>query len=316
MAKDNSKNVLIFSTAEQAILTTILYSDIFSFPLTKEELWKWLISGKKLSKAVFAGALSNLKNKLVFKNGYFCLKGREVIIERRVKNLSEVTKKRRIAERVAQKLAHIPSVLFIGISGGLAAGNVLPEDDIDFVIIVKENTLFITRLFILGILECLGVRRSRNQKDTSDTICVNLIFDETSLSWFAKTQDLYTARELAQIIPLFERDAMYQRFMTANNWIERFLPNSMLISSLSKQNSMTHDMSIDKKRGEMFLYKIVNNLSAEIISRVLQISFMKRHRTREVLSKNLLAFHPIDYRTKTLRMLRLKMRQLGLLTNF
>jgi hypothetical protein len=50
--------------------------------------------------------------------------------------------------------------------------------------------------------------------------------------------------------------------------------------------------------------------------RFLQMRWMHQHQTNETISKHVLAFHPVDYRTKTLKHLRLKMHQLGLLTKF
>lgn len=303
MVKDNRR--LQFTPAHDAILTTILYSDIFSFPLTKEELWKFLLSDKKISRKEFELSLKNI-HAITLKNGYFCLKGREGVITQRQKNLSEVSKKREIAKRTAKKLSVIPSILFIGISGGLAAGNVNADDDIDFVVITKKNTLFTTRLVILLMLEFLGVRRARTQKKSANTICLNLLFDETAIDWFKNTQDVYTAREIAQIVPLFERNDMYRRFLTANDWITHFLPNT----TFSKKDNSS---SKNKKKSNNM---IISNLLIETVVRSLQMKSMRRHQTKEIITSSILAFHPNDYRISTLRKLRLKMRQLGLLTKF
>jgi hypothetical protein len=294
-----------FTSAQQAILTTVLYSDIFSFPLTKEELWKFLIARKKISRAEFEKSLRSLSKIIVSQNNYYCLSGREDSIAKRIRNIPEVEKKMHRAGLIAEKLSQIPSIVFIGISGGLAVGNAQQDDDIDLVIITKKNTLFVSRLLVLSLLQQLGVRRTRKQKDTADMICVNLLFDETALSWFGNFQDIYTAREIAQMVPIFERDNTYQKFLLANSWIESFLPN-IALSSLQKQG-------VSKKRESRFS-KLFLNLFFESLTRFLQMSMMKRHRSIETVSKHVLAFHPYDYRIKTLEQLKLKMHQLGLLT--
>ena len=304
-----SNRSLPFAPAQQAILTTLLYSDIFSFPLTQDELWKFLITEKKLSRQEFERGLHLLRKFLVFKNGYYCLSGKEKSIAKRRENLTEVEKKMRRAHVAAKKISIIPSVLFIGVSGGLAVGNVTQQDDIDFVIIVRKNTLFVSRLLILGILESLGVRRSRNQKTTADTICVNLLLDETSLAWFEKNKDIYIAREIAQILPLFERNDIYQRFLFSNKWIQNFLPNIGFLSSSSLRSGRGND-----RVGAKIINMFITNSFLESFLRFLQMSLIKRHQTNEIVTKHVLAFHPNDYRVKTLRQLRLKMRQLGLLT--
>ncbi len=299
-----------FSPVRRAILTTLLYSDIFSFPLTKDELWKYLISEKKIPQNEFDKNVQSLKKYIASKDGYYCLRGREKIITQRIKQLAEVQKKVRRACFAASKLAVIPSVLFIGITGGLAAGNVDADDDIDFVIITKKGTLFMTRLLVLIILESLRIRRFRSQKKTANTICTNLLFDETVLDWFVKYNDVYTAREIAQILPLFERDAMYRRFFRTNNWIRHFLPNA------SRQAFIQCNQNMGNKKNKFFIEKCILNRFTEAGSRMVQIGIMKKHQTREVLQRHMLALHPYDYRTKVLSQLRLKMREFGLLTKF
>src|SRR5579862_5317869 len=133
-----------YTSSEQAILTTILYSAIFSFPLTKGELWKFLITKKKISREEFGEGLRLLKKFIVYQKGYYCLPGIEKIIAKRIQNKSEVEKKMKRTRFIAEKLSRIPSILFIGVSGGLAAGNAGKDDDIDLVIIVKKKTLFMS----------------------------------------------------------------------------------------------------------------------------------------------------------------------------
>ncbi len=293
------------TVSEKAILTTILYSDIFSFPLTKDELWKFLIAEKKISRDNFGKSLDTLKKLISHKQGYYCLAGREETIAKRIQNAPEVAKKVQLAQMIAHKLCVIPSIRFIGISGGLAAGNAERDDDVDFVIIVAKDTLFESRLLILGLLQRLGVRRKRNQKYAANSICVNLLLDETALNWFEKYKDIYTAREIAQIVPLFERDRMYNKFLTTNSWIQDFLPNISL-----------NDLQFNGKnnKGNRALSRFIFNPFFETLTRFLQMSLINRHRSIETITDHVLAFHPHDYRIDILKQLRLKMRRFGLLT--
>ena len=123
-------------------------------------------------------------------------------------------------------MSHIPTIKFIGISGGLALENATKDDDIDLFIIVKKGTLFTTRFWILALLEWKKLRRKRGDRYPANKVCVNLLVDESRLLWSAKKRDLYIAHEIAQIKPLFERDNSYQKFMDSNIWIRKFLPNS------------------------------------------------------------------------------------------
>ena len=289
------------SPAEKAIFTTLLYSDIFSFPLTEEELWIWLISDTKVSQKDFKKGLRSMAGQFTLQNGYYCLSGREATITHRKKQLSTVAKKIALARHVAKKLAHIPSILFIGISGGVAVGNAKEDDDVDFFIITQKETLFVTRLMILIILALMGLRRSRMQKKATDRICVNLLLDETALSWPREKRDVYTAREIAQLYPLYEQGDSYNRFLLSNQWIMRFVPNCRT----NPRQAIVHEKDT----------KTVSFLKMfERFCRFIQISYMKNHRTTEIVTNHFLAFHPNDYRIKILAKLRQKKDTCDLLT--
>jgi len=70
------------------------------------------------------------------------------------------------------------------------------------------------------------------------TICPNLIVSQSSLEWHR--QDLYSARELCQMIPINGQD-VYQKLMQENEWVQEVLPNAMMElggSSPKQQNSL------------------------------------------------------------------------------
>ncbi len=68
-----------YSTCEKAIIKTLLYSDIFNFPLSKDELWQYLISSEKIDRNEFELALKNLLGDIRSKDGFYCLTGKEII---------------------------------------------------------------------------------------------------------------------------------------------------------------------------------------------------------------------------------------------
>jgi len=296
---------------EQAVLTTLLYSDIFDFPLTRDELWRFLLSDKKISKADFDTALTNLSERIVLKNGYYCLRGKEDSILHRKKQLKEVQRKMTIARKAASYLSFIPTIQFIGISGSLALENVQKDDDIDFFIITKRKTLFMTRLWIALVLEWLQLRRKRSDRTAADKVCVNLLLDETRVSWPTGKRDVYIAHEIVQLKPLFERNAFYETFLASNKWVEKFLPNALENVPLLPGR---------KWRRNYYSLRFITFLFAclrfETVVKKMQRHYMKKQQTSEVVTNTILAFHPIDYRAKTMAALRSKCEKLGLLTNF
>jgi hypothetical protein len=290
-----------------AILTTIVYSDLFAFPLIKEEIFRYLITAKPVTKSEFAKALETVVTarhpSVVTYDGFYCLVGREEIITERKKNQPEVIKKMLIAKKAARALSSIPTILCIGISGSLGAGQAHASDDIDFFIITKKGTLFTTRLIVLGLLEFLGIRRKRKDTDPANKICSNLFIDETSLSWPTSRQDIYTAHEIAQLQPLFQREDSYHKFFAHNHWIHAFLPHAT-----------PYPLIVHHVPALPLLTPLLR--PTEWIAATVQKTLMKQHQTNETVRKDFLALHPNDYRSKTLHLLRLKCRKLGLLTKF
>lgn len=283
---------------------TLAYSDIFNFPLTKEEIWIRLVSDRKIKREEFEKGLISLVETSVIElsENYYCLSGSKQNIKKRNKNSLEAEKKLSIAKKVAYYLSFIPSIKFIGISGGLATGNVDVNDDIDFFIITKKNSLFVTRFFALVMLEILRLRRTRNDKNSGNKICLNLLIDEDNLSWPEKMRDLYTAYEIIQIKPLFEKDNIFKRFFTANSWTRKYFKN----------NNPVIGHSVNPKINSSGIFM----RTSELLMRSLQKYYMKKYRTTEIVSKGFIAFHPMDYRTKSMNLLRSKCRNLGLLTKF
>lgn len=298
------------TSAERAVLRTLTYSALFHFPLTKDELWKFLMSDTPITKEDYASVLKNLPKKALMKDGFYTLVDNVSSIKRRQKNVAALEKKLRIAKHAAYYLSYIPTIQLIGLSGSLASGSAENKDDIDFFIITKKNTLFLTRLWIQAVLEMLNLRRKRLQIDAEDKICVNLLVDERSLSWPEKLRDIYTAYEIVHMKPLFERNNAYATFLDRNRWLLEMLPHAF--DNLPQIVGATW-------RRKYYSLLVISKLSSVIFleksAAFFQKHYMKRHQTTETVTETLLAFHPVDYRLKTLVDLNTKLQQLGLLTN-
>lgn len=294
---------------QKAIQTTLLYSDLFDFALTAPEVWRFLISKKPVSATLFHKAITTPSALFVQKNGYFCLPGREKLIMKRKNALTEVKKKMKCAGEAARLLSYIPSILFIGISGGLAVGSASKVDDIDLFIITKKGSLFRTRLEVLALLETMGQRRSRTDTTAPDKICVNLLIDASRLHWPLAKQNIYTAHEIAQLYPLFDKEDMYKKFLFANTWITNFLPNSL--------DHPSHLAGSEWERNYYTLQVVDAALSCppfSLVIKQLQMRSISKHKTKEFVSNHLLAFHPNDYGSKILADFKKKSRNSGLLT--
>src|SRR5437763_17031827 len=93
---------------KEAVIKTIVYSDIFDFPLRKDELWRFLLSSKKVTRDSFEKALQNTIDIIKNRDGYYYLTGRAKIVEKRKNNIHQVKKKLRIAKNKSNEHTKIP----------------------------------------------------------------------------------------------------------------------------------------------------------------------------------------------------------------
>lgn len=209
---------------EKAILKTLIYADIFDYPLRAYEIHKWLI-GRKATLRQIERALDKLSKKKKVKNqrGYFFL--RDGLVRKRIL-------RRRGSQRFLLKakfttwfLKIIPWIKLVGISGGLAMENASKVDDIDLFLITARNRLWITRLLALILLSLTGQRRQVGQKGRkiAGKLCLNILLEEGSLEQTSK--DIYLAHEVLQMRVLWQRNGIYKKYLEDNSWAFKYLPN-------------------------------------------------------------------------------------------
>jgi len=287
---------------QSCVLATLSYSDIFDYPLTENQIHKFLIERKTNFLKIDACLKKLLDEKKIGKKGkFYFLAGREKIVEIRRKRELVSKDKLEISRRIAGILKLIPGIKFIGISGALACQNSKSTDDIDLFIITKNKSVWTTRFFSTLILDFLGKRRKPQDKEFKDKICLNLFLDENDL--YLGPGDIFLAREIAQLVPLYDRDSSYFKFLIQNSWIKKFLPN---------WKPGDRDLT-ERNRFESRKSKNLLNLGCwllETVLRTLQLFYMRRRITCEKLSKTKIFFHPSDVHYQILKEYQKRIAQL------
>ncbi len=254
---------------------SLIYHDIFDYPLTFPELIKW-----ETGKNVIIG---NLEAEISFKDGFYFLKGREGLIYKRLLKERVSERKMEIAKKVAYVLSFLPSIKAVLITGALAMRNTKDESDIDLMVIVKRGTLWTTRFISLLLLDLLRIpRRKYGEKNEKDKICLNMWLDESTLSWSKKDRNIYTSHEIAQTTSLINKDKTYEKFIWKNNWIKNFWPNAT--RTYEKEG-----LGNTRKKKVVFL---------EPLERILfffQYHYMKPKITREIVTPTRAIFHPVNW---------------------
>ncbi len=245
---------------------SVLYHDVFDFPLTSEELVKWKHRGTHKVQ----------NKKIIYKNDHFLITGKEINIRKRHVHHRESQKKLKIAFKASKAISIVPTVKVVALSGALAMNNASKDSDIDLLIVTSAGLLWVTRPMVYLILKLSSNEiRKPDDADEKDKLCLNLWMDESDL--VIKDQNDYTAHELAQLVPLVNKDKIFEKLLSNNKWILDYWPNSVEI-----------------KRYKYIKKSYVNNL-LNLFAYKLQKAYMNKKMTSEKVSLTRAFFHPRDW---------------------
>lgn len=279
-----------------SIYQTLVYADVFNYPLTSREVWLYLISNRLVAEEVVNRALTELvagpKAKIAFQNGYYCLAGRENLIPRRRSNQQDLTAKEIVVQKSLGRITKVPGVLFVGLTGDLALGIAKPEEDIDLFIICRKGSLWSSRFWVTLAVDLVGQRRKPGETNIKNKICLNMFIDTSALALPEKERDVYLAHEIIQLKPLFDRGNTYFRFLKANKWVRTYLANAYY-HRISKLKSQTGKSQVPNPKSQILdaFFRLI-----EPLARASQLWYMRSRVTSEILASNLIRFHPQDVR--------------------
>lgn len=266
-------------TLIEAVVSTLAYSDQFSYPLTVEELHHRLIS--------YRLTLSSLKNKLrhlessgeiVLTKGHYHLPGRSNLVALRARRAALARPLIKRAHILAKGLSRIPGVFAIYLTGSLAVKSANSNSDIDFMIITKSGALWTTRALITLSTTLLGLRRTPGSSTSYRKLCLNLYLTPASLAIPKSKRTLYSAYELIQAVPIYDPRSTHSALLLSNSWLSNYLPNYPLPSS-------TKFRSLQTKQPPTLNF--IENLAYR-----LQLTYMRPRLTREFITKDSAFFHP------------------------
>lgn len=265
----------------KSIIKTLSYSDIFEFPLTRNEIYKYYIGDRVEKKQIYSVLEEMAKSGIIDKkSNFYFLRGKADNYSKRMKRKYESRRKMLIAENYIKLLSVIPTIKLIGISGSLSMNNCDRRDDIDLFFITSKNSLWFTRLAVNLLLLIKGVKRARGDSFGIDRICPNMFLAENDLSI---DKNLFTAHEISQLKVVMDKDNIYCKFLNKNSWVLKFMPNSF------DKNLINNKIQSGFNKRESGIFKAINKLFYNV-----QYFYMKKRITIENVSFNRAAFHPKD----------------------
>jgi len=199
------------------VLRTLLYYDIWSYPLSLGELHSFL----RVPARDVAGFTSML-DRLVGEGcvgedrGYYFISGPpEGRVSARLRGERHARRMWFAARAAAHAIKRFPFVRGIFVSGDLSKNVSHPGSDVDFLIITEPGRLWIARtlLVLFKRVVLFGSKKF---------FCVNSFAATDSME--VAERNIYQATEIAQLKPLFNTP-LFERYIEANGWIMEYFPN-------------------------------------------------------------------------------------------
>lgn len=219
VVEDRSMHPIVTpDVTEDAIFRTLLYADVFSFPLTQAEIHHFLI-GLATTRDEIAATLNNsrwLAERIEWTNGYCTIHGASDAAKQRRGHDAASQQLWQVARRYGIILAHLPFVRMVALTGALSMRNASgPRDDIDYMIVTAPGRVWITRALVVLVVRLARLR--------GVDLCPNYVLAETAM--FQEKHDLFIAHELAQMVPLCGQE-VYWTMRQINEWAVQLLPNA------------------------------------------------------------------------------------------
>jgi hypothetical protein len=204
---------------EEAILRTVLYADVFNFPLTDQEIHHFLIHDEPVSLEAIRQTLDTSKRLhsiLICEAPYVACRERHDLMAIRLMREQASAKLWPVAVSYGMWLARLPFVRMVALTGALAVRNVPDDDDdLDYLLVTSPGRVWLARAFAIMLVRLARLRGVE--------VCPNFILAENKLE--QSKRDIFMAHEVSQMVPLYGYD-IYYKMREANGWSTDYLPNA------------------------------------------------------------------------------------------
>jgi hypothetical protein len=204
------------ATGKESVLRVLTYFDIFHYPLTSNEINKFMdhpADSRQVDQ--YLAELLNEGSVYLYQDLY-SLQDNPLLAQRRLKGQQRAEGLLKKAMRIGRFLYQFPFVKAVAISGSLSKNFADESADIDFFIITKANRLWMARTF-MHLFKKLTFLTGRQHY-----YCMNYYIDEEAL--LLEEKNIFTAIELKTLLPVCGENST-ERFFKANQWADNWLPS-------------------------------------------------------------------------------------------
>jgi len=204
---------------ESAVIKTLIYYDVFQYPLTLPEIIQYLeIPVFRLEDV--KEALDSLVSKLiVFEfGGYYSLRNDHLMVTRRKIGNRAAIEVGAKAKQMSKLISKFPFIESISISGSLSKGYFDETTDIDYFIITKPGRLWLSRT-LLALYKKIFLFNNRKY------FCINYFVADNELE--IPDKNLFSATEIVTLSNMTGYE-YYQKFIDKNLWVKSYFPNAKI----------------------------------------------------------------------------------------
>ena len=202
------------------VLKLVCYADLYDYSPSIDEITADL-PWRDITSAHVRSSIRNSENHspvLISPDDFLFLKGRENLLplgKERRENTQELLKKYGAHIR---RIANLPYVRTVVLSGATAFGNSSQNDDIDLFLIVQPNRIWIVELYNLFVIRLWREKICRQPR----TICSNYLVETVSLT--LPERDFFTAHQIVHMKPIYD-EGFWRYFIKANPWVREYFPS-------------------------------------------------------------------------------------------
>jgi hypothetical protein len=243
----------IFMDLHTSILKTIAYFDLFNYPLTLEDIHRFLDVEAAAAEIGAETEMLVREGRLYKLGAYYSLQNNTALALKRLRGEAHADELMHIADRGARLLYQFPFVRGVCISGSLSKRCADEKADIDYFIITSANRIWIART-LMHLFKKLTFLLGHQHR-----FCMNYYVDEDALE--IPQKNIFTAIELFTLLPMCG-DEELDKFFRANDWARDYFPG---YRDRSRKAEGTHPASFIKRLFErMFSNDLGNRLENKL----------------------------------------------------
>lgn len=204
------------------------YAELVSAPFTLQELYCYLWQAPACTYEDFLEVVAGLQPQ--FQNGFVFFGVPDTVrVEERRRAVVPSERLLRRAHRAVRLVAWVPFLRAVFVCNSVGAERATDTSDIDWLVVVEPGRIWFVRFMLNSILRLCGLRTYGGHE--AGRICLSFFADTDHLDFAplrVVPEDVHFAFWLHQMLPIYDPGNLWSKFLSANQWARRYLPNFKL----------------------------------------------------------------------------------------